>query len=115
MLSIQVLTKCVQSLLEEGRKFVTPDQNVLQWFGMEPVEPIPAIAACRDQFSIFQNAQMLGDGGECYLKRLCQFVRCAFARLKPEKNGTTRWMRDSVKYIICLSGAHGRSILGTGR
>lgn len=34
MLSIQVLPKCVQSLLEEGSKFVTPDQHVLQRFGM---------------------------------------------------------------------------------
>ena len=115
MFSIKILTKCVQSLLEEGGEFVTPGENVLQWFGMESIEPIPTIAARRDQFGNFQNSQMLGDGGECYLKRLCQFVCCAFARLQPEKNGTTCRMRDSVKYIIFLSWAHGRSILGTVR
>jgi hypothetical protein len=113
VLAVEVLAKCIESLIEERREFTTPTRDVLQGRWLQLVQSEAPIAASRDEFCFFKNPQVLGDRGECYLKRFCKFIRRTLAFLEFYKNCAASRMCNRVEDVIFLGRAHVRSILGT--
>ena len=96
----------IEALTEERREFVNPVDHIFQRPWVQAIQSLAAITAYRDEFCLFEDAQVLRNRRETHSKRLGEVARCALAILERHQDRTTRGVCDGVKDVIFLDRPH---------